>query len=142
MSTRPAISKHVGKVVFAALFVMAGICHFVRTDFFERIMPPYIPWHRPLVLTSGAIEVVLGILLLVPRFSRLAAWGLIAVLLAVFPANIHVYLHQRMFPLHPALHLARLPLQGVLILWAYVYTKPSATASDRPEDVDLTTDGH
>ncbi len=142
MSNRKAVWKQVGKVVFATVFVVAGIGHFVGADFFERIMPPYVPWHRPLVLMSGAIEVVLGILLLVPQCSRLAAWGLIALLLAVFPANIHVYLHQRMFPLHPALHLARLPLQGVLILWAYLYTKPSGTAPYRSEEVNLTTDVH
>ena len=133
--------ENTGKVVFAALFVMAGIGHFVRSDFFVRIMPPYLPWHRTLVFVSGVIEILLGILLLVPRFSRMAAWGLIALLLAVFPANIHVYLHQRVFPLHPALHLARLPLQGVLILWAYLYTKRAGKSPERATEVGSTADG-
>ena len=53
-------------------------------------MPPHLPFHLPLVLVSGVIEILLGILLLVPRYSRLVAWGIIALLIAVFPANIHV----------------------------------------------------
>src|SRR5271166_2206304 len=113
----------VGKRTFAALFVIAGVGHFVATDFFLKIMPPYLPFHLPLVLVSGLIEILLGILLLVPRYSRLAAWGIIALLIAVFPANIYVYTHQELFPFPWFLHLLRLPLQGVLILWAFVYTR-------------------
>ena len=89
----------VGKRLFAALFIIAGVSHFVATDFFLKIMPPYLPFHLTLVLVSGVIEIILGILLLVPRYSRLAAWGIIALLIAVFPANIHVYTHQELFPL-------------------------------------------
>ena len=113
----------VGKRVFAALFIIAGVSHFVAVDFFLKIMPPYLPFHLPLVLVSGVIESILGILLLVPRFSRLAAWGIIALLIAVFPANIHVYTHQELFPFPSLVHLLRLPLQGVLIIWAFVYTR-------------------
>jgi uncharacterized membrane protein len=115
--------KTAGRWVFAALFVAGGVGHFVATGLYEKLMPPYLPWHRPLVLLSGAFEVVLGVLLLVPRTSRLAAWGLIALLVAVFPANIHLYRHQELLPVPPPVHLLRLPLQGVLILWAYAYTK-------------------
>jgi uncharacterized membrane protein len=88
-------------------------------------MPPYIPMHREAVLLSGAIEIALGVLLLIPRTSRLAAWGLVALLIAVFPANIYAYQHQDLFPPFPysdLLHLLRLPFQGVLIYWAYCYT--------------------
>lgn len=113
----------IGKRVFAALFIIAGINHFVVSDFFLKIMPPYLPFHLTLVLVSGLIEIILGILLLVPRYSSLAAWGIIALLIAVFPANIYVYQHQEMFPFSWFLHLLRLPLQGVLILWAFVYTR-------------------
>jgi uncharacterized membrane protein len=123
MANRRAVWVFAGKSVFAALFVLAGVGHFVAPDFYLRIMPPYLPWHRPLVLVSGVFEVALGVLLLVPRFSRLAAWGLIALLVAVFPANIYVYQNQQMFPLNPLLHLLRLPMQGVLILWAFAYTR-------------------
>ena len=113
----------VGKRTFAALFIIAGIGHFVATDFFLKIMPPYLPLHLPIVLVSRVIEILLGILLLVPRYSRLAAWGIIALLIAVFPANIHVYQHQELFPLPSFVHLLRLPLQGVLILSAFAYTR-------------------
>jgi uncharacterized membrane protein len=113
----------VGKRVFAALFIIAGVSHFVATDFYLKIVPPYLPFQLTLVLVSGVIEITLGILLLVPRCSRLAAWGIIALLIAVFPANIYVYQHQELFPFPWFLHLLRLPLQGVLILWAFVYTR-------------------
>ena len=89
-----------------------------------KIMPPYLPCHRELVLLSGVFEVVLGVLLLVPRTSRLAAWGLIALLIAVFPANVYMYQHAGAFSVAPIILLLRLPIQGLLILWAYSYTKP------------------
>jgi uncharacterized membrane protein len=88
-----------------------------------KIMPPYLPWHRPLVFVSGVAEIGLGGLLLVPKFSAIAAWGLIALLIAIFPANIYLYEHQEILPASPTLHLLRLPLQGVLILWAWAYTR-------------------
>lgn len=113
----------VGRWIFAALFVAGGVGHFVKTDVYLRIMPPYLPYHRALVLLSGVFEVVLGILLLVPPTSRPAAWGLIALLVAVFPANVYMYRHTEEFGLSPTLLLLRLPLQGVLILWAYAYTR-------------------
>jgi len=122
MADRWRTSKRIGRWLLAALFVVAGLGHFLRTDSFVKMMPSYLPLHRTLVIVSGVFEVVLGILLLVPRFSRLAAWGIIALLVAVFPANIHIYRHQELFPLPPIAHLLRLPMQGVLILWAFAYT--------------------
>ena len=95
----------------------------MATDVYMKIMPPYLPYHRALVLLSGVFEVALGLLLLVPATSRLAAWGLIALLVAVFPANVFMYQHPEKFALSPTLLLLRLPLQGVLILWAYAYTR-------------------
>jgi uncharacterized membrane protein len=112
----------VGKWAFAALFVAVGVGHFVATDVYMRIMRPYLPYHRALVLLSGVFEVVLGILLL-PGTSRIAAWGLIALLVAVFPANFYMYQHPEWFSLLPTFLLLRLPLQVVLILWAYAYTR-------------------
>jgi uncharacterized membrane protein len=112
------------KWLFAAIFVAGGINHFVAPDIYLKIMPPYLPWHRELVFLSGFFEVSLGIMLLIPATSRLAAWGLIALLIAVFPANIHLYQHQEIAPRIPGwAHLLRLPLQGVLIYWAHAYTQ-------------------
>jgi uncharacterized membrane protein len=113
----------IGKWIFAGLFVVGGIGHFVVPDVYVKIMPSYLPYHRALVLLSGVFEVALGVLLLVPKTSRPAAWGLIALLIAVFPANVYMYQHQEKFAFSPTLLLWRLPLQGVLILWAYAYTK-------------------
>ena len=101
----------------------AGTLHFIKPDFYLKIMPPYLPLHPGLVYLSGFCEIVLGVLLLVPRFSRVAAWGIIALLIAVFPANIYVYQHQDLLPAPPILHLMRLPLQGVFILWAFWHTR-------------------
>jgi uncharacterized membrane protein len=117
--------KTASKVLLAVFMVGAGTTHFVNPDFFLKIMPPYLPWHLPLVYLSGVFEIALGVLLLVPRFSRLAAWGIIALLIAVFPANIYLYRHQELLPASPLVHLLRLPLQAVFILWAYWYTKPN-----------------
>ena len=97
--------------------------HFIKPDFYLKIMPPYLPLHQELVYLSGFCEMALGLLLLVPRFSRFAAWGIIALLIAVFPANIYVYLHQDVLPAPSILHFLRLPLQGVFILWAYWHTR-------------------
>ena len=105
-------------------FVLAGLNHFVSPAFYLRIMPPYLPWHLPLVYLSGFFEVLLGTLLLWPQVRRPAAWGLIALLVAVSPANVHMALHPELYPeISPALLWARLPLQLVLIGWAYQYTK-------------------
>ena len=133
MSTeRRSTWKLLDKWAFAALFVAAGVGHFAATEFYLKIMPPYLPWHRPLVLLSGAFEIALGIMLLIPRTSRLAAWGIIALLVAVFPANVFMVQHAEKFPLSPPLLLLRLPLQGVLILWACQYMRGSP--SGRPAD--------
>jgi uncharacterized membrane protein len=118
-----ALLDLVARWVFTGLFVVSGVGHFVASDTFERMIPPYLPYPRALVLVSGGFEIAMGVLLLVPGSSRLAAWGLIALLLAVFPANVHIYRHQELFPMPPLVHLLRLPIQAVLIFWAYAYTR-------------------
>ncbi|WP_236612474.1 hypothetical protein [Picosynechococcus sp. NKBG15041c] len=109
------------------MFVLAGLNHFLSTDFYLRMMPPYLPWHIALVYISGIAEILLGILLLIPKTSAIAAWGLIALLIAVFPANLQMALNPNTFPEFSEVALwVRLPLQAVLIAWAYWYTKPKA----------------
>jgi uncharacterized membrane protein len=111
------------KWLLGLLFLAAGVNHFVRPDFYLRIMPPYLPYHVLLVYISGLAEMALAILLLIPRFQNAAAWGLIGLLLAVFPANLHMAMNSDQFPeFHPALLWIRLPLQVVLIIWAYSFT--------------------
>ena len=105
--------------------IAAGSIHFANPAFFLKIMPPYLPLHKELVLLSGVFELVLGILLLVPQTSRKAAWGIVALLVAVFPANLYLYQHQYILPASPIIHFLRLPLQGVFILWEFWNARPA-----------------
>lgn len=101
-------------------FVVAGVMHFLVPRKYERMMPPYLPWHRELVRASGVAEVVGGLGLIPRATRRLAGWWLIATLIAVFPANAHMALHPEEFPEIPggAVSLwARLPFQAVFIAW-------------------------
>jgi len=117
------------KIVFAVFLAGAGINHFLKPDFYLRMMPPYLPLHLVLVYLSGIAEVALGICLLIPRTSVVAAWGIIALLVAVFPANIQMAIRAETFlEFSVAALWIRLPLQGVLIAWAYWYTRPSFNA--------------
>jgi len=121
--------KLVAHWLLAAVFIAAGANHFYNPDFYVRIMPPYLPWHLELVYVSGVLEILLGVLLLITRFSVLAAWGLIALLIAVFPANIHMAVHPDLYPEIPrGLLYARLPFQGVFIAWTWWFTQKPARA--------------
>lgn len=116
--------KKAGLYIMAALYVAAGINHFVHPGMYRAIMPGWLPFHNTLIIASGVLEIILGLLLLFPFTRRMAAWGIIALLIAVFPANIQMmlnYLNEN----NPALWItiARLPLQMVLIWWAAIYTK-------------------
>jgi len=114
----------VGRVVMGALYVVAGVGHFAITRVYMGIMPDYLPAHRELVLVSGVAEVAGGLGVLLPATRRVAAWGIIALLLAVMPANVWMVQHPERWPGIPVWALwVRLPLQGVLVAWAWVYTR-------------------
>ncbi|GGF08770.1 hypothetical protein GCM10011518_17480 [Flavobacterium limi] len=88
-----------------------------------KIIPPYFSNPGLLNTLSGAAEIILGILLMLPSFSHFAAWGIIALLVAVFPANLFMYQNKKAgFGLPKWILLLRMPLQLLLILWAYQYT--------------------
>jgi uncharacterized membrane protein len=116
--------------LMGVFYVVAGANHFANTAFYLPMMPPYVPYHRELVYLSGLAEIVLGVAVLVPATRRLAAWGIILLLIAIFPANVHIALHD--LPVFGATHglgvwnWVRLPLQGVLVSWAWWYTRPAA----------------
>lgn len=106
-------------VVLAVLFVGAGVLHFVKPRMFERIVPPSLPAPRLLVLVSGVAEVAGGVGLLVGPVRAWAGWGLVALLVAVFPANLYMAREwERFSGFAPRWALiVRLPLQIVLIVW-------------------------
>lgn len=110
--------------IMAALYIAAGIYHFVNPKMYQRIMPTYLPWHIPLVYMSGVCEIVFALLLIPENTRPMAAWLIIILLLAVFPANIQmaVSFWQKQRPTL-WIAIARLPLQLVLIWWAWIYTK-------------------
>jgi len=111
--------------IVAAAFATSGVLHFAKTGFFLKIMPPYLPYHREIVYVSGVAEVAGAVGVLIPRLRRPAGWGLIALLVAVFPANLHNALHPDQTSgdaIPPVLLWARLPLQAVLIAWVWQAT--------------------
>ena len=120
--------KEIFRVILAVAIVVVGVLHFAVAEPFIKIVPPYLPYHRSLVYISGFFEILGGIGLVMPTVSRAAAWGLIALFIAVFPANINMavnHIHIDGVPDSPLFQLVRLPLQAVLIAWAWWYTKPS-----------------
>ena len=119
-----------GLVVMGLLYITAGGNHFAMPRLYLSIMPAYIPHPLAMVWVSGVAEIAGGVGVLVPdglvfRHSRrTACWGLIALLIAVFPANLQMALHPELFSSIPAWMLwARLPLQLPLILWAWWYAR-------------------
>jgi uncharacterized membrane protein len=122
-------AQMVGLGIAAVFYLAAGIFHFIKTDFYLRIMPPYIPWHQAMVTISGVLEILGGVGLLVPRTRRIAAWGLLALLIAVFPANIYVAtnpIDAGAASIAPVLRWGRLPLQLLLGWWLLWCTRPRA----------------
>lgn len=101
-------------------FVFAGVMHFAKPRLYLRIMPPYVPAPEAMVYASGVAEIVGGAGLMQPRLRRAAGWWLIATLIAVLPANVHMALNADEFPDipggAPALW-ARLPFQGLFVAW-------------------------
>jgi uncharacterized membrane protein len=117
--------------LMGAFYVMAGISHFTSPGFFRQLVPPLLLAPDLLVAVSGVAEIVLGGLVLVPATRRMAAWGIIALLIAVYPANVYQALYNPTLvdppawmgqPTQSALWM-RLPLQLVLIYWAWRYTR-------------------
>jgi len=117
--------KLVLRVLLAIFMIVAGTLHWVTPDPFVKIVPSFLPYPLSLVYISGVFEILGGIGLLVPPVSQAAAWGLIALFIAVFPANINMAVNQIQMdgiPGSDLLRWGRLPFQAVLIAWAWWYT--------------------
>lgn len=126
------IIKRILKWLFGFAFVLAGANHFINADLYIKIMPPVLPAPLFLIYLSGVFEIVLGVLLLIPKFTRLAAFGLIGLLIAVFPANVYMALNPQLFSQFglAALYL-RLPLQMILIGLVFWLTKPDGLLKEK-----------
>jgi len=124
--------RRVALLLLAANFVAAGVMHFVNPEFFVRIMPPYLPWHLELVYLSGFFEILGGLAVLWPATRSAAGWGLIALMIAVYPANIYMAMNPEQFPDVPAwAGLVRLPFQFVFMAWAWWATRPEPAPAPR-----------
>jgi uncharacterized membrane protein len=120
-------TKRVLLYVMAGFYIVAGVMHFISPEAYLPMMPGYLPWPLELVYLSGAAEFLLGAGVLMPQTRRHAAWGIIALLIAIFPANIHIALYN--VPLFGNAegfgiwNWVRLPVQFLLIAWAWWYTQ-------------------
>jgi uncharacterized membrane protein len=124
--------RTVGLVVQSLFYVAAGINHFWHSRTYVAIMPPHYSHPLLLVQVSGAAEILGGIGLLVPTTRRVAAWGIIAMLLVYLDVHLFMATHPERFAPLPVWALyARIPLQFVLVAWAYAFGASSRTASHR-----------
>ena len=108
------------------LYVTVGVKHFINTDFFITIVPPIISCKEEVVLLSGLVEVILGTLLLFDQTRKFAAWGIIFLLIAVFPANIYLYISEnprQILMISKSQALCRMPFQIPLIIISYWHSK-------------------
>lgn len=118
--------KEILRVILSVSIIVVGVTHFFKPEQYARIVPAQLHYPYELVYISGFFEILGGVGLLIPFVSIAAAWGLIALFVAVFPANINMAINSistEGIPHHPFLYWVRLPFQAVLIAWAWWYTK-------------------
>ena len=122
MRIKPTTFKTLSGFFLGIGFIIVGILHFIRPSGFVAIVPPFLPAHQELVYISGVFEILGGIGLFLPRLQRFAVMGLIALAIAVFPANIYMVMHPEVFAtgwITPLALWIRLPLQPLLIWWLW-----------------------
>ena len=107
-----------------ALYIFAGIMHFMKPKMYLRIMPRYLPFHRPLVLLSGFAEIMLGIGLFFKSTKVISLYGIIAMLAVFLLVHFYMLTSKKAGAGFPRwILLLRLPLQFVLMYWAFFYLK-------------------
>lgn len=123
----------IAKIFAGPIMFIAGLNHFINPSFYERIMPSYVPAHTELVYASGVAEMLGAAAVMYPRTRRAGGYFLIAVLVGIFPANVHMALNADDYPDIPSWALlARLPLQALFIYWVWL-----AAVHDSGEDENL-----
>ena len=116
--------KTISIIIMSLFYIMAGTNHFINPDWYVRIVPPILPFKTAIVYISGILEIILGTLLIFPKTRFIAGWGLILLLVAVYPANIYVALtNGEAMDTTPLIAWGRLPFQFVLIGLAYWHSK-------------------
>ncbi|CAI8262553.1 MAG: Uncharacterised protein [Porticoccaceae bacterium UBA1117] len=111
-------------IALSLLFINIGIDHFVNPDFYRNIMPAYLPMHTEAIYISGFFEILGGVAILFPKLRSMAGWGLVLLLIVVFPVNIHMAVNPNLFPDIPLSFLyIRLVLQFIIIYWTYFATQ-------------------
>lgn len=117
--TSPAFNRFLIGLIFVAM----GCLHFLKPNVFASIIPDFIPWHKAMVYISGIAEIAGGIGLWLPQFRETAAWGLLLLLIAVFPANINMAVQTvqktGLLSWYSIATIVRLPLQFVFMYWVY-----------------------
>jgi uncharacterized membrane protein len=119
-------NKETLRGIFAVCMILAGITHFLAPGEYVKIVPSLLPAPETIVYISGVFEILGGFGLLIPSVSQAAAWGLVLLLIAVYPANINMAVNHIKITHVPdsnLLQAIRLPFQFVLIAWAWWYTK-------------------
>ena len=116
--------KTISIIIMSLFYIMAGTNHFINPDWYVRIVPPILPFKTAIVYISGILEIILGSLIIFPKTRFIAGWGLIILLVAVYPANIYVALtNGEAMDITPLISWGRLPFQFVLIGLAYWHSK-------------------
>ena len=116
--------KKISIVLASTFYVIVGIQHFINPQWFVQIVPPALPYPLQLVYISGFLEIALGLLLLIPSLRFFAGWGLILLLIAIFPANIYLaQTNGEAMNTTPLIAWGRLPFQFVFIAVAYWHTR-------------------
>lgn len=116
-----ATPQLISLVLMSALYLLAGISHFIQPGFFLKIIPKWVPYPELTNFVVGAVELLLGMALWVSEIRSYAAMGVILLLLAVFPANVYHFQKARRKGQHVAATAIRLPFQALLIYWAYTF---------------------
>ncbi|MEH6587125.1 MAG: hypothetical protein V7720_11215 [Halioglobus sp.] len=130
--------KNLGLAIVFSWFMFGGISHFTNADFFVAIMPPYLPWHLEAVYISGVFEILGAIGILIPRSRQLAGNCLFVLVVAVTPANIHMWMNPQLFPDVPELFLSIRLLVQVLLLACIWWSTRTPTASVASENTNIT----
>ena len=119
--------KNISIIIMSFFYIYVGIQHFIDPSWFVHIMPPYLPFHYEAVYISGFFEIIFGILILVPKTRYVASWGLILLLISVYPANIYLAFNEAP---QQAIGISqffaswiRLPIQFIFIGLAYWHSK-------------------